>query len=369
MHPNNKPPATVAMRLMLLFFTGLIFQTTVSAYRIAGTINGNTGCYHPRVYLAVIDHINGFYHADDKNIIAKADIDSSGGFLMEGIDLPAEPLFYRLYFTPEEHASALVRGGSGRNFIILLLHQQSDIRITIPELCAPFFSYRMEGSPDSEALHQVQQLTDEYFRLYPEKEGETKKQFYINAYHQRLLGFADSSHSAFAGLKAIMETGVAENYTVYNKTYQSFASAFIKAYPSSPYGKQLEDLLEVESFKNQTRDPGSGTSLVIKLLIAALVFSSALNIYLYIARKKSPNSINTVSETENSLENPELLIQQLTIREREILLMIDQGLSNKEIADKLNIEVSTIKTHVSRIYQKINIRSRKEVRQIARFLS
>ncbi len=354
---------------MMLFFTGLIFQTTVSAYRIAGTINGNTGCYHPRVYLAVIDHINDFYHADDKNIIAKADIDSSGGFLMEGIDLPAEPLFYRLYFTPEEHASALVRGGSGRNFIILLLHQQSDIRITIPNLCAPFLSYQTEGSADDEALQQVQQLTDDYYRFYPEKEGETKKQFYINAYHQRLLSYADSSHSSYAGLRAIMETGVAENYTVYNKTYQTFASTFSKAHPLSPYGKQLEDLLQVESFKNQTREPGSGTSFVVKLLIAALVFSSALNIYLYITRKKSPARGDVTSEPENRIENPELLIQQLTIREREILLMIDQGLSNKEIADKLNIEVSTIKTHVSRIYQKINIRSRKEVRQIARFLS
>lgn len=362
---NNNPTKKLWGKLLCVIFACLLFQSSVSAYRISGTINGNAGCYYPRVYLSVIDDISGFYHADEKNRIAKADIDTAGCFLLEGNDLPAEPMFYRLYFTPQEQSTSLVRGGSARNFIILLLHQQSDIRITIPDVCAPFFSYHITGSADNDALTNVQQIIDSYYRLFPENEGETRKLFYTNAYQSRLFAFADSTHSPFAGLRAIMETDIAANYITYQNIYHPFAVKIKDALPKSIYSRQLEELLQVESYKNKTGEPGS--SLLVKILTVMLVLSFGLNIYLYIVIKKQQGK--TGADKENQQDNAENLIQQLTMREREILLMIDQGLSNKEIADKLNVEVSTIKTHVSRIYQKINISSRKEVRQFARFLA
>jgi two-component system nitrate/nitrite response regulator NarL len=48
---------------------------------------------------------------------------------------------------------------------------------------------------------------------------------------------------------------------------------------------------------------------------------------------------------------------QLTIREREVLVLIAEGQSNKEIADRLNIGVRTIETHRERIMRRLNIHS------------
>jgi DNA-binding NarL/FixJ family response regulator len=48
----------------------------------------------------------------------------------------------------------------------------------------------------------------------------------------------------------------------------------------------------------------------------------------------------------------------LTAREREILGLIDQGLSNKEIAQALEIELPTVKNHVHNILTKLNARRR-----------
>lgn len=48
---------------------------------------------------------------------------------------------------------------------------------------------------------------------------------------------------------------------------------------------------------------------------------------------------------------------QLTGREREVLIRIAEGLSNKEIADQLNIGVRTIETHRERIMRRLNIHS------------
>jgi two-component system NarL family response regulator len=50
----------------------------------------------------------------------------------------------------------------------------------------------------------------------------------------------------------------------------------------------------------------------------------------------------------------------LTPREREILELIGQGLTNQEIADRLVIEVGTVKNHVHSILQKLDVSSRED---------
>jgi two-component system nitrate/nitrite response regulator NarL len=48
---------------------------------------------------------------------------------------------------------------------------------------------------------------------------------------------------------------------------------------------------------------------------------------------------------------------QLTVREREVLVLIAEGQSNKEIANKLGIGVRTIETHRERIMRRLDIHS------------
>jgi two-component system nitrate/nitrite response regulator NarL len=47
----------------------------------------------------------------------------------------------------------------------------------------------------------------------------------------------------------------------------------------------------------------------------------------------------------------------LTNREREVLMLISDGLSNKEIACQLNVGVRTVETHRERIMRKLDIHS------------
>jgi DNA-binding NarL/FixJ family response regulator len=53
---------------------------------------------------------------------------------------------------------------------------------------------------------------------------------------------------------------------------------------------------------------------------------------------------------------PEL--DKLTAREREILRLIAEGLSNAEIGERLYISETTVKTHVTHVLQKLNLRGR-----------
>jgi DNA-binding NarL/FixJ family response regulator len=56
----------------------------------------------------------------------------------------------------------------------------------------------------------------------------------------------------------------------------------------------------------------------------------------------------------------ELPASELTARELQIVELIDDGLSNKEIAGRLCIEVSTVKNHVHHVLEKLGVRRRAE---------
>lgn len=62
--------------------------------------------------------------------------------------------------------------------------------------------------------------------------------------------------------------------------------------------------------------------------------------------------------TAQPVASADQLVEQLTPREMEVLLLIARGDSNQEIADKLVVTVRTVKKHSSNIYGKLNVKSR-----------
>ena len=59
-------------------------------------------------------------------------------------------------------------------------------------------------------------------------------------------------------------------------------------------------------------------------------------------------------------EPPEHL-HDLTAREREVLALIGQGLSNKDIAERLVVSLSTVQTHCAHILEKLGLNNRTEL--------
>jgi DNA-binding NarL/FixJ family response regulator len=58
-------------------------------------------------------------------------------------------------------------------------------------------------------------------------------------------------------------------------------------------------------------------------------------------------------------------IDQLTVREKEVLRLIARGYTYKEVAKRLNISVKTVETHVSAVLRKLQLSNRHQLTQWA----
>jgi DNA-binding CsgD family transcriptional regulator len=70
---------------------------------------------------------------------------------------------------------------------------------------------------------------------------------------------------------------------------------------------------------------------------------------------QSKKAESTVNEPIANTNFSELGISK---REFEVLQLLSQGLSNQEIADSLFVSMNTIKTHTSRLFEKLEVKNR-----------
>ena len=72
----------------------------------------------------------------------------------------------------------------------------------------------------------------------------------------------------------------------------------------------------------------------------------------------SPKIARKVLQSFSKVENP--VLQLISKREREVLDLLSKGYLYKEIADQLNITLSTVKRHLNHIYEKLQVQNKTE---------
>lgn len=114
----------------------------------------------------------------------------------------------------------------------------------------------------------------------------------------------------------------------------------------------------------------------IELYVGAIaVIFTGLGIWL--AKKLTQPRTNTLViekqvlvKTEHFVLNEaELTRLRLSKRELEVLQLMAEGLSNLQIADRLFVSLNTIKTHSSKIFEKLEVQRRTQAVEMARRLN
>jgi len=101
------------------------------------------------------------------------------------------------------------------------------------------------------------------------------------------------------------------------------------------------------------------------VLIAGLF--AGLGIWLgWTLTRKKPEVVVREVPVPFVLDQRRLLELGITPRELEILGLIAEGLSNKEIGTRLFVSENTVKTHASRLFDKLGAKRRTEAVQIAK---
>ena len=93
--------------------------------------------------------------------------------------------------------------------------------------------------------------------------------------------------------------------------------------------------------------------------IIALVAVVSIVIGIYFGKNRSaPKEVEKIIEAPQQADLSQLEKLNISSREYEVLQLISQGYSNKEIGEKLFVSESTIKTHVSNLLVKLDAKRR-----------
>lgn len=91
---------------------------------------------------------------------------------------------------------------------------------------------------------------------------------------------------------------------------------------------------------------------IYALLIAIVFLGTGLWLGWRLQNKKA-KPVSLFSANEKNIKK-----LNISKREQEVLVLLGKGLSNQEIADQLYVSQSTIKTHTSRLFEKLDVKNR-----------
>lgn len=139
--------------------------------------------------------------------------------------------------------------------------------------------------------------------------------------------------------------------------------------------------LQLQKFRNLIQILILGFLLIISIVLIFVARLRTKNNKLIISQMRNDirEYVHKLKELEEqndkeSIEDERSIfrknVEQFSLSEREIdvLLLISQGLKNEEIAEKLFLSVSTVKTHTRNIFQKLDVRNRIEAARRAKSL-
>jgi DNA-binding CsgD family transcriptional regulator len=284
---------------------------------VEGKVDLDSGWARTAYFSSILD-FNKMYLASEDILIGEANLDSVGHFRFSHQATDSEGL-YRIHFIKKNTPKlSIIIGGADENHGFFLAGTRSGVMIKNGTT-----GQRFEASdPENARLNYM-------FRTINSKDLDNKEK------NVRLIQLADSSQEAVLALLSIYET--------FNLTGEQLEKAKNITIRFNGHSQYAQKLMIKDIFSWQA---------ILTLLVALIILSIFIVRGIKFRRKFRSRKLR----------------ETLSQREWEIVNLMLENKTNKEMAEMLNIEVSTVKTHVNNIFSKVGVKSRGELQKKRNFI-
>ncbi|WP_340152288.1 helix-turn-helix transcriptional regulator [uncultured Marivirga sp.] len=285
-----------------------------------------------KIYLSHIPTFDDMYLMSNEMILAAATIDSLGYFQFHLDFLPKSDNLYRLHLIKKGDSRAtLIIGGKNENHLFIIANSESNLELINTSKNPPFRQVSFMRSSSNSDFQKVTQLL--FFADSIASESSASKRALLESELQKDLQLiADTSNNLLVSLYALCNSDLNSR----NPSNIEFLETYFSKWDNtdSEYLKAFRSELPV-------KDQSSNSYL---LVVTIVLMSTVIGFLIFRTRFKKASDL-----------------EKLSIQERKIFEVLQRGASNQEISDHFNIGLSTVKSHLSSIYSKLNVKSRKDI--------
>ena len=309
---------------------------------VRGQVNADS-TWRQEVYLSLVPGFYAMNTASFEFLIGLGELDSLGQFAFHIDGLPEGEHLYRLHICKKgDPIPTIILGGKDENLIHFIMDSESDITFLAPKNEDLFGSIKMV---DPSSNHQLQNIIslNKSKRIGNGLTSEQARQIANQNMVNTLAAYADTSSSTLVRLFAFHHLNHLADEQTFVQTHQKLSKYLDVVGDSTPYRQQFDlDYAFLTAGKNFP------SALFIILLVPVIGL-------FYLGQKR-----RQISQTiKVNASEP----QTLSRREQTVYDLLKTGKTNKEIASELHIEVSTVKSHVNKIYSKLGISNRNQIRR------
>ncbi len=316
-------------------------------YSISGYIDAEQK--NKTVYLGLLKYDEQYTLAKTQ-ILLVTEADSTGYFEFSGQLLSEKDKFYRIHanITNDKSALQLVRSDSLCNYHNFIFSNKDTI--FFPKAKNIWFSNAENTNAADKDKETLINFTHNLSYEFAQSKYTTIE--VINRFSKRIKQYAsDSISSPFVKLLAVdiikrKGFNLKNDFEDNPAFYKNIQQALFNYYGKSSYYLQFQDEISTISYSIVDKKYRLlKTWNFILVLLTIVLLTLAFSLFRKIRLQKK--------------EKLEDFSQTLTKQEEKIAKLICENKTNKEIADELFISLSTVKTHISNLYAKVNVANRK----------
>lgn len=345
------------MQHTLLRFIFLFSSLITSAqFQFTGKVNKHFS--NATAYLIAIDSYQKCELLITENIIQEYKIDSLHQFKFSGDFLNSKNRFYKIYIdncntliTDYKHT---IKHCENSNTIIFIAKNNDSIHFPLNDLSQSFCEIE-SSSPQNTAVLELTNLQEELLSNLHHTKSDAQRDIIFKNCFKELQKHSKTYNDPLVELYSYYLYANTNSYSrefyledlKQNDYYLNLLNSLTKLYPEASYVQQYKTDLNNDGYQLLEK-PDNSANYFTYLFAALLVISLLVN---FVLLKKVKKTTNEVIDYKNIL----------TPQEQNVFELMHQKMSNKAIAERLFVSVSTVKTHINNIYSKLNISSRKEV--------